>query len=230
MHAALPSLRDASSHPHHPTLAQPHGDARAGAHRFPGRRGAALAALAAMLVTVAMAPVADARRSEPDQSEHSGHGDHGIAGMSPLVQRVRNATGRFLDINVALGEHWVVGTPCVSGPQTGAMGVHLIQPSRLGDGTIKADEPEALIYEPLPDGSMRLVGVEFIVMATEWADKLATLGPPKVDGHLMNYVGEPNRYGLAAFYELHVWAWERNPQGNFADWNTNVTCDAQPAT
>ena len=43
----------------------------------------------------------------------------------------------------------------------------------------------------------------------------------------MNYVSEPNRYGLPAFYELHVWAWERNPSGNFADWNTLVTCDKQ---
>jgi len=24
-----------------------------------------------------------------------------------------------------------------------------------------------------------------------------------------------------------VWAWEDNPKGSFADWNTNVTCDAQ---
>ena len=44
----------------------------------------------------------------------------------------------------------------------------------------------------------------------------------------MNYIGAPNRYGLPAFYELHVWAWENNPKGSFADWNTHVTCDDQP--
>ena len=32
----------------------------------------------------------------------------------------------------------------------------------------------------------------------------------------------------AAFYELHVWAWEHNPKGSYADWNTHVTCDHQP--
>ena len=195
------------------------------ARTFAQRAPAAFAALAALLVAGTVAPHVDAR---PADLDHAGHGTHGVSATSPLVERVRKATGRFLDINVALSQQWVVGTPCVSGPQAGAMGVHLIQPSRLGDGTINADEPEALIYEPLPDGSMRLVGVEFIVMASDWADKLATQGPPNVDGHLMNYVGEPNRYGLHAFYELHVWAWERNPQGSFADWNTNVTCDAQP--
>jgi hypothetical protein len=29
------------------------------------------------------------------------------------------------------------------------------------------------------------------------------------------------------FYEMHVWAWEDNPKGNFADWNTSVSCDKQ---
>ncbi|MGQ0835593.1 MAG: hypothetical protein ACT4O5_11885 [Gammaproteobacteria bacterium] len=42
------------------------------------------------------------------------------------------------------------------------MGVHYVLPVRIGDGVLSADEPEALIYEPLPGGRLRLVGVEFI--------------------------------------------------------------------
>lgn len=145
---------------------------------------------------------------------------------APLVEKVRKATARFRDINVAAAEGWVQGTPCVSGPNAGAMGVHFILPARVGDGAVDGSEPEALIYEPLANGAMRLVGVEFIVLAADWAAQNPS-GAPAVDGHLMNYVGEPNRYGLPAFYELHVWAWERNPSGNFADWNTLVTCDKQ---
>jgi hypothetical protein len=38
-------------------------------------------------------------------------------------------------------------------------------------------------------------------------------------------VGAPNRYGLPAFYELHVWAWKTNPSGMFADWNPRVSCE-----
>ncbi len=87
---------------------------------------------------------------------------------SPLIDKVRAATARFKDINVALQEGWTVATPCVSGPDTGAMGVHLVMGSRLADGIIRADEPEALIYEPLPGGAMRLVGVEFIEIAGDW--------------------------------------------------------------
>jgi hypothetical protein len=37
-------------------------------------------------------------------------------------------------------------------------------------------------------------------------------------------VGAPNRYGIDAFYELHVWAWRDNPNGSFVDWNPNVHC------
>lgn len=146
---------------------------------------------------------------------------------APLVEKVRRATARFKDINAATSSGWVPGTPCVSGPNSGAMGVHFIQPSRLRDGVLNSDEPEALIYEPLPGGAFRLVAVEFIVVAEDWARLHPDGSAPSVEGHLMNYVGAPNRYGLPAFYELHVWAWENNPDGNFADWNTQVSCDRQ---
>ncbi|TIO10603.1 MAG: hypothetical protein E5X89_09450 [Mesorhizobium sp.] len=39
----------------------------------------------------------------------------------------------------------------------------------------------------------------------------------------------PNRYGLGAFYETHVWAWKGNPTGTFADMNPNVSCDPTAA-
>ena len=149
--------------------------------------------------------------------------------FSPLVSKVRRATARYRDINVAIGEEWVPATPCVSGPNEGAMGVHFVLPARLRDGVLDADQPEALIYEPLPNGALRLVGVEFIVVASDWEEKHPEGPTPSVDGHLTNYVGAPNRYGLPPFYEIHVWAWEHNPNGNFADWNTQVTCDRQPA-
>jgi hypothetical protein len=148
---------------------------------------------------------------------------------SPLIEKVRAATARFKDIRVAISEGWVQGTPCVSGPDTGAMGVHFVQPARIAAGVLNADEPEALIYEPLADGAFRLVGVEFIVLANVWQKQHPAGGTPALEGDLLNYVGAPNRYGLPAFYELHVWAWEHNPKGSFADWNTAVSCDKQGA-
>ncbi len=152
-----------------------------------------------------------------------------MATNSPLIEKVHEATERFTDINVAISEGWVAATPCVSGPDTGAMGVHFVLPARISAGTLNAEQPEALIYEPMPNGAMRLVGVEFIVLASVWVSHHPGGGVPALEGNLMNYVSAPNRYGLPAFYELHVWAWEHNPKGSFADWNTRVTCEHQPA-
>jgi hypothetical protein len=149
---------------------------------------------------------------------------------SPLIDKVRAATARFKDINVAMSEGWVQATPCVSGPDTGAMGVHFVMPSRINNFVLQADKPQALIYEPLPGGEFRLVGVEFIVLAGVWQGQPAgTTSTPALEGDLLNYIGAPNRYGLPAFYEMHVWAWEDNPKGSFADWNTHVTCEKQAA-
>jgi hypothetical protein len=151
---------------------------------------------------------------------------------APLIEKVRIATAQYLDINAALQAKphpYVTATPCVSGPDTGAMGVHLVRPDLIAQGALNADEPEALIYEPMADGSMRLVGVEFIILASTWTSINPAAGAvPNVDGNLMNYIEAPNRYGLPAFYELHVWAWEHNPKGSYADWNTHVTCEHQP--
>jgi hypothetical protein len=145
---------------------------------------------------------------------------------------VHKATAQFRDINAALAAGFVQATPCVSGPDFGAMGVHFVLGSRINAGTLNATEPEALIYEPLPNGAFRLVGVEFIILASVWQTQIpqGSTATPALEGHLMNFVGAPNRYGLPAFYELHVWAWEHNPVGSFADWNTQVSCDQQPTS
>jgi hypothetical protein len=66
----------------------------------------------------------------------------------------------------------------------------------------------------------RLLGVEYIVDAATWLEKHD--GPPVLEGQLFQFVSSPNRYGLPAFFELHVWAWRDNPSGTFADWNAGV--------
>jgi len=147
---------------------------------------------------------------------------------TPLLEAVRNATARYLDINEAFRDGFVTGTPCVSGPDVGAMGVHLVLPARIGSGVLNPAQPQALIYEPNADGTMRFVGVEFIILESVWVANNPAGGVPALEGNLLNYVGTPNRYGLPAFYEIHVWAWQNNPQGSYADWNTQVTCSHQP--
>jgi hypothetical protein len=156
--------------------------------------------------------------------------------LAPLIDKVRHNNQQFWDVNVALSQGWVAATPCVSGPNEGAMGVHFLKPPKtkydidpVADGVLDGATPEALIYEPTGNGWLRLVGVEFIQLADDWNTRHPEGGVPTVEGHLMNYVPAPNRYGLPAFYELHVWAFEENPKGSFADWNTHVKCDRQQA-
>lgn len=166
------------------------------------------------------------RQTLDSRGKHDNHSPRRESYSPTLIDKVRRATEPFKNLDVAISQGWVQGTPCVSGPNSGAMGTHFVMPDRIGDGVLDAEQPEALIYEPLPGGAMRLVGVEFITLAEAW--EANNEGAPSLEGHLLNYVGAPNRYGLPAFYELHVWVWQRNPNGTFADWNSMVSCDKQP--
>ena len=157
-----------------------------------------------------------------NESEHSGHSTKVPA---KLVETVRNATERFIDVNVAVSANYQPAFGCVSGPDHGAMGVHYINGALVGDGLVDATKPEALIYEPQPDGSMRLVGVEFIVDAATWLK--THNAPPVLEGQAFQFVDSPNRFSIPAFFELHVWAWRNNPNGAFVDWNNRVTCEGQ---
>jgi hypothetical protein len=149
---------------------------------------------------------------------------HEHASPAKLVQIVREATQQFIDVNAAGPAGYGPAFGCVSGPDHGAMGVHYVNGALVGDGAVDAAHPEALIYEPVGD-RFRLVGVEFIVFADAW--NAGHSAPPMLEGQAFQFVGSPNRYGLPAFYELHVWAWRDNPNGAFVDWNNKVSCEHQ---
>jgi hypothetical protein len=140
--------------------------------------------------------------------------------QSKLVEIVRGATQQYQDVSNAVGYSPALG--CVSGSDHGAMGIHYVNGSLL-NGPIDPTHPQALIYEPQSNGELKLVGVEFIILASALPPNAA----PQVEGHLMLFVDGPNRYGLPPFFELHVWAWRDNPQGPFVDWNDHVSCAGQ---
>lgn len=147
-----------------------------------------------------------------------------LPGHSPtLVRVVRASTQRFLNISHANAEGYGRLLGCTSGDEQGAMGLHYANPGLVGDGALDATRPEVLMYEPKADGRMQLIGVEYVVIAEAWDAGHAA--PPVLMGQLLHYEGSPNRYGLPAFYALHVWAWKPNPKGVFADWNPTVTCE-----
>jgi hypothetical protein len=141
-----------------------------------------------------------------------------------LVEIVREATERFKDVMVAEGAGYALQFGCVSGPDAGAMGMHFVNGPLVGDGELDATRPEIVIYEPLPDGRLRLIGADYLVLADQWNAKHT--GPPELMGQLFHLFESPNRFGLPAFYTLHVWAWKDSPTGTFVNWHSNVSCDA----
>ncbi len=179
-----------------------------------------LALLSSLLVPSLVLPAEDAAH----QGSNRAHANHGQAAPAKLVQLVRDATRQFINVNAATAAGYQPFLGCVSGPDHGAMGVHYVNGDLVGDGEIDASKPEALIYEPTNDG-MRLVGVEFVVLADAWMAHHDS--PPVLEGQTFLLVPSPNRYGLPAHYELHVWAWRDNPRGAFVDWNNKVSCEGQ---
>ena len=157
-----------------------------------------------------------------------GHQPQGQGDQDKLVEIIRNATQHYQDVTKAIAAGYSPVLGCVSGSDHGAMGIHYVNTSLL-NGPIDATQPQALIYEPTSNGQYKLVGVEFIILASALPPNAA----PQLVGHLMLYIdgpsasrpkAPPNRYGLPAFFELHVWAWRANPQGPFVDWNDHVSC------
>jgi hypothetical protein len=157
-------------------------------------------------------------------AQNSGHQENHAP--SQLVEDVRNNTRQFLDVNNAGPAGYGPAFGCVSGPDHGAMGIHYVNGGLVMDGEIVKETPEALIYEPVGGGKLRLVGVEYIVDSATYL-KNHDKTPPQLDGQAFQLVASPNRFGLDPFFELHVWAWRENPQGAFVDWNNNVTCEHQ---
>jgi hypothetical protein len=179
--------------------------------------------LGAVVAAATLVAAGDALAQEMDQAQsHAAH----AAASSPakLVDIVRLATRQYIDVNVAAANKYAPAFGCVTSPQEGAMGIHYINGGLVQDGVIDGNKPEALIYEPWK-GGLRLVGVEYIVDAATWMSHNSA--PPVLEGQAFQFVSAPNRYGLPAFFELHVWAWRDNPQGAFVDWNNRVTCEGQ---
>lgn len=187
-------------------------------------RHLAHAALAAALVTgTAGTP---ARAQGPGTHASPGHvaSENAKSSTNVLVKAVRDATDRFRDVSVAEAEGYALMFGCVSGSDSGAMGLHYVNLALVGDAVLDPARPEIVIYEPLPDGRLKLTGADFLVFADVW--DAANAATPQLMGQLLHLFESPNRFGLPAFYTLHVWAWKPNPYGTFVNWHPNVSCDA----
>jgi len=153
---------------------------------------------------------------------------HSVTTDSPsqnaLLQQVRQATARFKDVSVAEAEGYALQFGCVSGDSEGAMGLHYVNGDIVGTGVLDVSRPQIVIYEPTPSGQLKLTGADYLLFQAAWdANHTA---PPQLMGQAFHLFTAPNRFGLPAFYTLHVWAWKENPNGAFVNWHPNVSCQA----
>jgi hypothetical protein len=141
-----------------------------------------------------------------------------------LIKIVQDSTARFKDVHVAEAEGYALQFGCVSGSDSGAMGLHYVNGAILNTGVLDATRPQIVIYEAMPDGSLNLIGADYLVIAEAWNKTHS--GPPELMGQLFHLFDAPNRFGLPAFYTLHVWAWKPNRNGAFVNWHPNVSCQS----
>lgn len=175
----------------------------------------------------------------------------GPSALDQVIAEMRAATAAFADASAALEAGYINTSFCVKAEAEGLpasegdMGIHFIHPGYLGlttqqppfdgsDAVVDPTRPESLLYEPQADGSLRLVGLEFMVFAEAW-HAAGNAGPPSFAGVDFVYMEDDpatavhEAHGFMPHYEAHVWTERENPRGVFAVFNPAVSCaHAQP--
>ena len=172
------------------------------------------------------------------------------AATRAALEEVRAATEKYQDTEVALADGYLRDPMnlCTSAgdddlpSQLGAMGVHFFRPDLLG---ITATEPRVngngmhtdflqpsvLVYYPDETGALKLGAVENLVWEEAWK-AAGNESPPeflgyqywhRIDNPLTTHADEAHMF--EPHYELHVWLYQENPAGLFAQFNPRVSCD-----
>lgn len=178
------------------------------------------------VLVVAALSGCDSTRGEPlavDRMEYAAaHGLHAAdarvtsdPAVAGWLAGLRQATAPFHRIAVAEDAGWDARiTTCMELPGTGGMGEHYGNVGLI-DGVPEEFAPELLVYEPVKNGGLRLVAVEYIVPFAAWT----AAAPPSLHGV------DFHRNEAFGLWVLHAWVWKHNPAGIFADWNPDVTCE-----
>lgn len=167
---------------------------------------------------------AEVPRTQPDQA----------------LQQLQSQLGLFRDVNYATDNGYIRASACESHPTLGAMGHHYVRPDLLGltglvngrvNGTgtyTQADPPAILLYIPDGHGGLKLAGIEMLVFAEAW--DAANNHPPMYRGRKFEYMADDlntlrdEAHGFMPHYDLHIWLFEHNPSGLYAQWNPSLSC------
>jgi hypothetical protein len=155
----------------------------------------------------------EARTESTNEELATGAVSQKAGGQSSLLTAVHAATSRYHSTTQALKNGYIQDNNCVSVPGLGGMGYHWVNPN-LVDPVFDPLQPEVILYASGPNGKLKLVAVEYIVI---------NVGQPApVFGTQAFMVG--GTPVPAPHWSLHVWLFESNPSGMFAPFNPNVSC------
>lgn len=132
-----------------------------------------------------------------------------IAALHPLF-------ARYHDLDKAVADGYEFVGPCVSDPALGGMGDHYSLNAEIdfgrGDGTYALDRPQYLVYAPQKNGGRRLAALDYTVPYEKWQSP----EPP-------SFFGIPfTRNDGFGVWMFHIWLFEHNPAGTFANFNPMV--------
>lgn len=179
-------------------------------------RTRALAQLALALPVVLLVALAGGCRGEARSTEP------GVVTDSTRLAELRRVTARFQSLDAAKAAGYSTQiTPCWAHHSAGGMGYHFGR-TALFDATVDLLQPETVIYEPQSGGRMRLVGMEYIVPVDAWQAAGHDVDDPQDAPQLLGQ--RFARHATLPIFKLHVWLWQSNPSGTFADWNPTVSC------
>ena len=155
---------------------------------------------------------------------------------------IKQFSAKFHDVDVATNAGYsllkapplTAADGCISSMTEGGMGYHYTTGANLADDSVSLLDPEFLVYAPKngprKDGEARtrLAAFEYFLPFTpKWPapgtagfNRAPTLHDFSTTQGLPDVAFAPTtRFGG---WMLHIWLWENNPDGEFANWNTSV--------
>lgn len=138
--------------------------------------------------------------------------------LDPMTRaQILRATARYNNPAAAVADGYIPTEECVPG-----MGLHYFNPA-LGSTPLDPTRPPILLYEPLPGGRLRLVGVEWFAIDPD-QDLTTAGGRPSLFGVPFDGPMAGHGPGQPVHFDLHAWVWKANPAGMFTGMNPRVSC------
>ncbi|MEV8530401.1 hypothetical protein [Streptomyces sp. NPDC051211] len=181
-----------------------------------------LALAAAATAALTLAPAAQAVEGPaPDPRDYRA--------MLDMATAIR-VTAKYVDERQAIKDGYVKHGECMNNPfGAGSMGFHYVKDAYWG--STDPSKPTALVYSAETDrhGRRQLQAVEWMVSDRD-QDLKTTDDRPKMFGLPFDGPMPGHWAGMPKHYDLHMWAYKKNPAGRFHNWNTALTCPKTPKT